>query len=161
MTALRERPPWHVGDWGALGLLETALKAVAFACAYVAAIVADGDTALPGGARLAILVLLVIAEAGLVAAIGDRWLEREITAAVFVIFNNAAHLAMILAVLRDVSAGWIAAFAVLMLAGELVKIAFLRSTGFTVRDASPSLLVRLTAGYAAIYAAIALLAAVG
>jgi hypothetical protein len=152
---------WHRGDWGPLGLLETALKAAAFACAYAAALVAAGPAGLPGGSRLAILVLLVVAELGLLAAIGDRWIEREITAAVFVLFNNAAHLAMILAVMRDVDGGWILAFAFLMLAGELVKIVFLRTTGFTVRDAGSSLLVGLTAGYAVIYAAVAVLAAAG
>lgn len=152
---------WHRGDWGPLGLLETGLKVVGFACAYAAALVADGPVGLPSGARLAVLILLAVAELGLLAAIGDRWLEREITAAVFVVFNNAAHLAMILAVLRDVDAAWILAFALPMLAGELVKIVFLRTTGFTVRDASSSLLIGLTAGYAAIYAAVAVLAAAG
>ncbi|HYW28228.1 MAG TPA: hypothetical protein VE824_00360 [Gaiellales bacterium] len=152
---------WHRAGWGPLGLLETVVKSAAFVCAYGAALASDGPAGLPSGARLAVLVLLVIAEAGLLLAIGDRWIEREMTAAVFVIFNNAAHLAMIAALLRGVSAGWIVAFALLMLAGELVKIVFLRTTGFTVRDASPGLLVRLTAGYAAIYAAVAVLAALG
>jgi len=152
---------WHRDSWGPLGALETAVKAVAFACAYAAALAAGGPAGLPGGARLAILVLLVVAETGLLLAIGDRWIEREVTAAVFVLFNNAAHLAMIVAVLRGVGAGWILAFALLMLSGELVKLVFLRTTGFTVRDAGTGTLVGLTAGYAAIYAAVALLAAVG
>jgi hypothetical protein len=151
---------WHRGEWGALGLLETILKAVAFACAFAALVAADGPTALPSGARLAILILLAVAEAGLLLAIGDRWIEREVTAAVFVIFNNAAHLSMILAVARNVGNGWMLAFALLMLAGELVKIVFLRTTGFTVRDAGTGVLVGLTAGYAAIYGAVAVLALV-
>jgi hypothetical protein len=160
-SAVQDHPTWHRASWGPLGVLETAVKGAAFVCAYAAALASDGPAALPSGARLAVLVLLVIAETGLLLAIGDRWIEREVTAAVFVIFNNAAHVAMIAAVLRGVSAGWIGAFALLMLAGELVKIVFLRTTGFTVRDASTGLLVRLTAGYAAIYAAVAVLAALG
>jgi hypothetical protein len=139
-------------------VLETTVKAVAFACAYAALTVADGPTAMPSGTRLAILILLAVAEAGLLLAIGDRWIEREITAAVFVVFNNAAHLSMMLAVARDVGNGWILAFALLMLAGELVKIVFLRTTGFTVRDAGTGVLVGLTAGYAAVYGAVAVLA---
>ena len=161
MTAPEQPRGWYRAGWGPLGLLETVLKGAAFICAYAAALGSDGGVDLPGGARLGILVLLIVAELGLLLAIGDRWIEREVTAAVFVVFNNVAHLAMILAVLRGVSSGWILAFALLMLAGELVKIVFLRTTGFTVRDASTALLVRLTAGYAAIYAAVAVLATAG
>jgi hypothetical protein len=161
MTRAVGRTGWHRADWGPLGLLETAVKGVAFLGAYAAALTSSGPAVLPDGSRLVVLALLVVAELGLLAAIGDRWIEHEVTAAVFVLFNNAAHLAIITAVARGVSTGWIVAFSLLMLAGELVKIAFLRSTGFTVRDAGTGVLVRLTAGYAAIYAAVAALALLG
>ena len=49
-----------------------------------------------------------------------------------------------------------AAFAVLMLCGELVKIRFLRSTGFTVRNASASIVIGLTTAYALLFALAAL-----
>ena len=43
-----------------------------------------------------------------------------------------------------------------MLCGELVKIRFLRSTGFTVRNTPASIVIGLTAAYALVYALAAL-----
>jgi hypothetical protein len=151
---------WHVGSWGPLGAVETLLKGAAFACAFVALAVAAGSGwERPGGAELAQTLLLALAELGLAIAVYDRVMEREITAMAFVVVNNLAHLAIVLALLaeRDV-AGYVTAFAGLMLAGELVKIAFLRRTAFTVRGHDPALLVAGTAGYAALYAAVLVLA---
>ena len=39
-----------------------------------------------------------------------------------------------------------------MLCGELVKIRFLRSTGFTVRNTPVSVVIGLTVAYALVYA---------
>jgi hypothetical protein len=43
-----------------------------------------------------------------------------------------------------------------MLCGELVKIRFLHSTGFTVRNTPASTVIGLTAAYALVYALAAL-----
>jgi len=51
------------------------------------------------GVRVIELVLIGIAALGLLAAIGDRLLDREIVAMVFVCFNNLAHLALQLSLL--------------------------------------------------------------
>ena len=151
---------WYVGSWGPLGAVETILKGAAFACAFVAFSVAAGSGwERPADAELAQTLLLALAELGLAIAISDRVMEREITAMVFVVVNNLAHIAIVAALLgeRDVG-GYVVAFAALMLAGELVKIVFLRRTGFTVRGHAPALLVAGTAGYAALYAAVLVLA---
>ena len=44
-----------------------------------------------------------------------------------------------------------------MMCGELVKIQFLRSTGFTVRNTPASVVIGLVAAYALVYALAALL----
>jgi len=108
------------------------------------------------------VALPAIAELGLLLAIGDRLLEREVTSAVFVVLANLGHLAMIAAVWAGTGAGAaLPLFAALMLAGELIKVVFLRTTGFTVRGHSTDLLTALTAGYAAIAAAVLVLAVAG
>jgi hypothetical protein len=103
------------------------------------------------------LVLIGIATLGLLAAIGDRLLEYEIVAMVFVVFNNFAHLALLAGLVTTAGPGrLLTAFAVLMLCGELVKIRFLHSTGFTVRNTPASTVIGLTAAYALVYALAAL-----
>jgi hypothetical protein len=103
------------------------------------------------------LTLIGIATVGLMAAIGDRLLEREVIAMVFVCFNNLAHLALLVSLLTTDGPGrLLTAFALLMICGELVKIRFLHSTGFTVRTTPTSLVIGLTAAYALVYALAAL-----
>jgi len=158
VTRTGETAGWHVARWGALGWIETGVKSLAFLCAYVALAqtISSGWSA-PHGVRIVELVLLGAASLGLLAAIGDRLLEREIVAMVFVCFNNAAHLALLLSLLTvDGPGRLLTAFAVLMVCGELVKIRFLRATGFTVRDASASIVTGLTVAYAVVYSLAAL-----
>jgi hypothetical protein len=76
---------------------------------------------------------------------------------VFVCFNNLAHLALLASLVTTAGPGrLLTAFAVLMLCGELVKVRFLRSTGFTVRHAPASIVIGLTTAYAVVYALAAL-----
>ena len=158
MTLSRETPAWHVARWGRLGWIETAVKSGAFLCAYVAlatSITTGWST--PSGARVAELVLVGITTVGLLAAIGDRLLEREIIAMGFVVFNNLAHLALLTSLVTTAGPDQLlTAFALLMLSGELVKIRFLRSTGFTVRNTPASTVIGLTAAYAVLYTLAAL-----
>jgi hypothetical protein len=150
----REQPvAWHVGDYGPLGWAETAVKACAFVCAYLALAHALGRSLhSPAGFKLVELALLGVAELGLLAAIGDRLIEREIGAMAFVVFNNAAHLGMLYAVLAVPGPGLLLTlFCALMAGGESIKIVWLRTTGFTVREAGPLLVQGLVAGYALLY----------
>ena len=158
MTPSREPAGWHVARWGRLGWIETGVKSLAFLCAYVALAtsITTGWSA-PGGVRIVELVLVGIATVGLLAAIGDRLLEREIVAMVFVCFSNVAHLALLPRLLMTTGPErLLTAFAVLMMCGELVKIRFLRSTGFTVRNTLASIVIGLTTAYAVVYALAAL-----
>jgi hypothetical protein len=158
MTLADQTNAWHVARWGTLGWIETGIKSLAFLCAYLAlatSITTGWST--PNRVRIAELVLIGIATLGLLAAIGDRLVEREIVAMVFVGFNNLAHLAMLASLLTTAGPGrLLTTFAVLMLCGELVKIRFLHSTGFTVRNAPTSIVIGLTTAYALLYALAAL-----
>jgi hypothetical protein len=158
------RPAWHVADWGALGWLETALTAAGMLVGVGALVAATGGPAEgASGARLAQAVLLAILATGLTAAILDRLAQREAIAMAFVPLNAAAHWCMAVAVARDPSGGAaLVAFCALMLAGDLVKLVFLRRSRFTVRGLPPAVPVALTVAYATAYVAlIAIEAAAG
>lgn len=148
--------PWRVGDWGALGWLETALKwagAVVGVGALVTALGEPVDGA--SGVRLAQVVVLGVLSAGLLAALADRWLEREVIGMAFIPAMLAGHVCMTVALARDDGLGsLLVAFAALMLAGDLVKLVFLATSGFRVRDVPPGAVYGLTGAYAAGYAAL-------
>ena len=83
--AATEQRAWHVGTYEPLAWAETAVKAVAFVIAYVALVQALERTLhSPDGLHIAEILLLGVAELGLVFAIGDRVIERELIAMVFV-----------------------------------------------------------------------------
>ena len=156
-----ERPPaWHVGDWGPLGWAETALKSAGVLVGIAALLTAlDGDRDGASGARLAAVVILAVMSAGLVAGIADRLASREAVGFAFILAMVAGHVAMTVALARDGDLGGVlAAFAALMLAGDLVKLVFLRTTGFRVRSVPPAAVYGLTATYAVGYVALLLIA---
>jgi hypothetical protein len=153
VTAIPQRQ-WHVGDYGPLGWAETSIKAAAFGVAFVALAHALGrDLVTPHGIHVFELILLGIAELGLIFAIGDRIIERELIAMGFVCVANAAHLGMLFALLADPGPGvLLSLFCALMFAGEVIKLRFLTTTGFSVRDVAPVVVQGLVVAYAVIYA---------
>jgi hypothetical protein len=155
----RARRGWHVARWGPLGWLETVLK-LGGVVVGVAALSAslDGAADGPSGARLAQVLILGLLSVGLVAAIADRIADREVVGLVFILAMNVGHWCMTVALARDGDlGGYVVAFGALMLAGDLVKLVFLRTTGFRVRDISPTVVYGLTGAYAVGYAALLLL----
>jgi hypothetical protein len=146
---------WHVGEYGALGWAETALKAAAFVCAYVAFVQALGRSLhSPNGIHIVELALIGVAELGLLAAIGDRLIERETVAMVFACLNNLAHLGVLYALLAVPGpGGLVSLFCGLMLAGEAVKLVWLEAEHVTMRGLSTLALQALVGGYALIYSA--------
>ncbi len=157
MSAPEGGPPaWHVADWGTLGWLETALKTAGMLVGVGALVAATGHPVDgPSGARLVAVIVLALLCLGLLAAIADRYAEREVVGMAFVIGMNAGHLAMLVALLRyEGLDGALLAFAALMLAGDLVKLVFLATTGFRVRTVPPAAVYGLTGAYAAGYVAL-------
>lgn len=89
---------------------------------------------------------------------GLRLVQREIVAMVFVLINDLGHWGMVYALLTVPGpVALLLAFAALMLAGDLVKLVFLRVHDFKVRDRSQATLYGLTLVYVAGYLAILLL----
>ena len=107
------------------------------------------------GARLVETIVLCVLSAGLVAGIADRWASREAVGMVFILAMVAGHLCMAVALGRDAEVGGLlVAFCCLMLAGDLVKLAFLARTGFKVRAVPRAAVYGLTSAYAIGYAAL-------
>jgi hypothetical protein len=80
---------------------------------------------LPRGVRLAQFVIQAILSLGLVAAIFDRLIERELVAMVFVAFNNLGHWGVVAALASEPGPGsLLIAFCTLMLIGDLVGSKF-------------------------------------
>jgi len=153
-------PRWHIAPWPPLAWLETVIKLGALATGITACIngLTTGDFALPDGLRLAQWIVLVVLSLGLIAAIFDRFIEREIVAMAFVIVNNAGHWGMVIALLSGAETGRaLVAFAALMLAGDLVKLVFIWRHQYAVRDVPRRVVYGLTLAYAAGYGAILLL----
>ncbi|MCL7452746.1 MAG: hypothetical protein M8467_06825 [Anaerolineae bacterium] len=141
---------WHVADWPALAWLETGIKLLAIVAGIAALVQAlvSGGFRLPMDLRLVQLVAMVVLSLGLVAAILDRYLEREVVSMVFVLLNNLGHWGMVVALVSRAGPGWLLpAFALLMLAGDAVKLVFLRLHDFHVRNTPRALLFGLTSFY--------------
>lgn len=151
---------WHVGDWSPLGWLETIIKAVAFVVAISTLInaLSNGVFAAPSGARLVQVIVLALLSLGLLGAIFERYTQREIIAMVFVLVNNIAHWGMVYALLtlRDVN-NPLSIFAVLMLCGDVVKLVWLRVSGYTQDGRPQSIFYFLTGFYIVGYVIILLL----
>ncbi len=156
-------PPrsWHVGEWPALAWLETALKVVGIGVGIAALMTAlDEPADGASGVRLAGTIILAVLSLGLVAAIADRVADREVVGVVFILAMNVGHWAMTVALARDPGiGGFLLAFAGLMLAGDLVKLAFLATSDFTVRSVSRGVVYGLTGAYAIGYVVLIVIAA--
>jgi len=85
---------WHVGNWSALGWLETVIKAAAFVAGISALLSAlsGGTFTTPTGGRLVQVLVLGFAALALTGAIVERYMQREIIAMVFVLVNNGGAL---------------------------------------------------------------------
>lgn len=154
------RKTWHVASWPPLAWLETVVKLAALTLGIVALgqALSGGAFALPGGLRLAQFIILAFVSLGLVAAIFDRLIEREIVAMAFVVINNLGHWGMVAALAsKPGPGGLLPAFAGLMLLGDLVKLVFLRVHDFSVRDTPKTALYGLTLAYVAGYAILLIL----
>jgi hypothetical protein len=151
---------WHVAHWPPLAWLETAIKLAAIVVGLMAFVQAlsAGSFGLPSGLRLVQFAVLGMLSLGLVAAILDRLMEREVVAMVFVVLNNLGHWGMVVALASQPGPGTLVlAFSALMVAGDLVKLGFLKVHDFAVRDTSRAVLFGLTSVYVVGYLVILLL----
>lgn len=160
MTYLDTPKRWHFANWSPLGWLETVIKLVAFAAAISGFInsLAKSEFVAPGGLRLIQVLVLGVLSLGLTLGIVDRYKQREIIAMIFILINNVAHWGMVIALLRLPGPGSaLLIFAGLMLLGDLIKLYWLRRSGYTQDGYSPALMYGLVGTYAVGYIIVLLL----
>ena len=159
MSTHTDKKVWHVASWPLLAWAETAVKGVALFIAIITFFQAwaVGNFSWPSGIRLAQFIVLGILSLGLLVAIVDRYLEREIIAILFVMLNNVGHWGVLLALTTNLASLPLLAFAGLMLLGDLIKLQFLRVHNFIVRDTPPAILYGLTTFYVIGYSVLLIL----
>jgi len=155
----KEFTGWHIHNWTFLGWIETIIKSIAIIIGILAFYLSldSQEWIIPSDIRLIQLVILGLLSLGIFFAIFNRWQNKEIISIIFVFFNNFGHWGMFLALLRG--AGWfyLPFFALLMMLGDLVKILFLKQTGYTERNISPILFIYATLVFVVGYGLIDLL----
>ncbi len=145
---------WYFANYPVLAWVETVIKAAAMVIgiAGLAASLSKGVFVLPAGYRFAELIVMAILAIGLVAAIFDRLIDREIVAMIFVIFNNLAHWGIVSSLVFLPEANpFLVPFCALMAVGDMVKTIFIKAHSFQVRDLPQFILFALTAIYMAGY----------
>lgn len=155
------RGTWYLAPMSCLEWLETILKCVAIIIALVTFVreFTPGDLRQPTGAagtQSRILMWMAIA---LAIAIIDRLQQRELLSIGFVVMNDLAHWAMYLSFLSGLTAmGAVIAYCALMMAGDIAKIAFFATSGYTVRGAPRPLLLVGVGAFVIAYGVVLVLA---
>lgn len=147
---MENKQHWHISDWSLLGWIETLVKITAFIFAgiFIFGHVQSISLLFPKGIYLAVWVIQVLLSLGLIGAIFDRYLEKEIIAFSFVLLNNLFHWGIVFALLNGAERSFhFFTFLGLMLVGDLIKLIFLKTTNFQVRDIPKTVLYGLTGFY--------------
>lgn len=150
MVKEQEMKKWHVSNWELLGWIETALKILAFMFAYKMLYESLGQSnfALPQGQYIVIWIIQIVLSMGLIAAIFDRYKNKEIFSMIFVVFNNFAHWSIVIVLGNPtIQSNSLILFFTLMLLGDFVKIIFLKTSSFSVLGVPKSVLYGLTFFY--------------
>ena len=154
---IQQRNKWYFGNWQVLGWVETGFKIFAFMFAYLLLYnaLSFGNFALPNGKLLIVWIVQIILSLGLLAAIFDRFKNKEIFAMIFVLFNNLAHWGVVIAMTNMANMANLTInlilFYSLMLTGDLVKIIFLKTSGFKIDGVPQYALYGLTGVFIAGY----------
>ena len=146
---------WHVAKRRFLSWAEMLVKLIATGVAiYAVTLPPVRAAAWNVGSVIGVTILAVLSIARLVA-IWDRLRRREVVSMILAPISCIGHGAALANAL--VSRGivpTVATFAAVMLAGDLIKIAFIRKTGFTLDGVSRERLIGLTVIYVIGYAAV-------
>lgn len=153
---LQKEKKWYFGNWLLLGWIETGVKIFAFMFAYVLFYnaLSNGEFVIPHGKILIVWIIQIFLSIGLLAAIFDRYKNKEIFAMIFVLFNNLAHWSIVISILNAANLSInLIFFYGLMLVGDIVKMIFLKTSNFKVDGVSQIVLFALTGIFIAGYLA--------
>lgn len=151
---MNKQNTWHFEKWSSLGWLETGIKLIAFSFAWILLgnALNQPNFVIPNRLFIAIWIIQIFLSFGLLTAIFDRWLEKDIISMIFVLFNNIAHWGIVFVLgVSSFNKTFLFAFFILMLIGDLIKLIFIHTSNFSVRDLPRSALYILTGTYIAGY----------
>lgn len=151
---------WHLENWHLLGWIETIIKSLAIIIGiYVFFLGIKQPNFLNiNNLPLIQLVIFLILSLGLLFAIINRYQKKDIISMVFILFNNWAHWGLLYAIFKGVNIKFLYSFVLLMLAGDIVKLVFLKKYNYSEGDVSPRYFNYLTWIYVGGYLFIILLA---
>lgn len=145
---------WHIEKWGALGWIETVLKLVAIGAgmvAFVRSLSADGFV-LANNSHLAAVIVLVLLVVASIVQVTIRFQQRETVSMIFAILNLLGHLGLLFALLRLPDHRTLPLiFGVFYILGQLTKLQFLRTSGYTEGGATTRMMLGITTILTAIY----------
>ncbi len=146
---------WHMAQWGTWGWLETIAKCVALIAGFIAYFntIPGASFMLGGNPHLAALIVLALLTLASIAQVAIRFGQRETISMGFAVLNLLGHLALLIAVAQVPHHRlWPVLFGAFYVVGQLVKIQFLRVTGYTEGGAETASMLRSTGVIAVLYA---------
>jgi len=145
---------WHTSEWGLWGWIETILKLIALGIGILAFFrTPANDLVLGGNPHLAAVILLVLLSLAAVAQLGIRFQQRETISLIFAVLNLLGHLALLIALLRVMDSRALpVVFGGFYLLGQLTKLQFLRTSGYTEGGADERGMLRVAGAMTALYA---------
>ncbi len=145
---------WHTAQWGTWGWLETIAKLVAIIAGFIAFLNRLPGTFMIGGnPHLAAVILLALLSVASIAQVALRLGQREIVSMVFAVLNLLGHLALLLAIVQVPHHRlWPVLFGTFYTLGQLIKIQFLRISGYTEGNADSAGMIRVAGVMALLYA---------
>lgn len=151
---------WHVANWGTWGWIETGLKLVAIAAAFLAFFTTNSDRPLVvgGNPELGAVILVGLMALLTLVALGLRIRQQEVISLIYATLNLLGHLALLIALLRT-PLDWSLPpliFAIFMVLGELAKQRFLSISGYTENGQTPSQMLMFSRGVMAMYLLVAI-----
>jgi len=151
---------WHTSKWGNLGWAETVAKLVAIVAGLFAFALS-----FPGGGigfglnvRLAAFLVFAFLSVGAFMQLTIRLKQREIVSLVFAVVNLLGHLGLLYALLHPSLPPTIPlVFAAFWVLGQLIKLQFLRTTGFTEQGSDSAGMLKFAAVQTSLYVLFAVL----
>jgi hypothetical protein len=150
-----ESTTWHVQNWGAWGWAETILKLIGIAVAIfgLVNILPAFSLGFPLTSKLLALIVLGLMSLMSLFIVTLRFGQREITSFAFAILSAIGHISALLVLLQSPAQTFYPTlvFAAAYLLGELVKIQFLRVTGYTESGRDQSAMQKVPVVFATAY----------
>lgn len=128
-----ESQGFYIGTWGLWGWVETGLKSAAAVAGIAAFLATSGDLTVGGNPELPALIVIAGLTLNPLLSLPIRIYQKEIISIAFTAFSLLGHAGLLLALARDPlnARGYGIVFGVLYTLGELAKMRFLQTSGYT------------------------------